>query len=275
MAFLDDLEYGSPDQRQRTARPAAVQDLSWDDYGHATPPQADPGWARSDRLRKGVKWAAVLIVTTTIAFGAWLGLRRFPIATAAKGAASALARDGAAAPSETSAPTPPSTRSKPTAATVRRSAHAAEAIETVALNSASDIPIENPPAIESLNEGAEVTDSEVPTVEADPAVIESAPLVALDDENVYSDASAGVVAPQLVSLGFVERLMHGFDVRTSLIELMISKDGSVERAKLFLPSRSMEDALLLHRAKSFRFVPALRDGLPVRYRLVLQVAVAP
>jgi hypothetical protein len=285
MAFLDDIQQQSPDTQQRSPNtryriipPAVVQDLSWDDAGRIIPSEADPGSARPNRMRSVAKWTTVLIVATTIAFGAWLGLRRFPIANAAKEIASAFVHDGAAAPSKTPTLKPPSAPSKlrPKSAVVRRAAPAAEAIHTVAPDSPPDVPAETPPpAVEALDEGVEVPNPEVPPVESAPAVSGPALDALLEDENLYSGASTGIVAPRMVSLGFVERIIRGFDVRRSSMELLISKDGSVERAKLFLPSHSMQDAMLLSRAKTFRFVPAQREGFPVRYRLVLDVDATP
>jgi len=78
-----------------------------------------------------------------------------------------------------------------------------------------------------------------------------------------------------VSLGFVHPLVGGFETRTSTLELLISKSGAVERAKIFSPSRNWEDAMLLSRAKTFQFVPAQRNGFPVRYRFVMEVDATP
>jgi hypothetical protein len=104
-----------------------------------------------------------------------------------------------------------------------------------------------------------------------------APLVAAvpDDDNVYSGEGEGLVAPRLLSLGFVHRLVTGLRTRTSTIELFISKSGSVERVRVTPPSRNWEDAMLLSRAKTFHFQPAQRNGSPVRYRFVMEVDAAP
>jgi hypothetical protein len=59
--------------------------------------------------------------------------------------------------------------------------------------------------------------------------------------------------------------------RTSTIELVVSKSGMVERAKIFSSAVHWEDTLLLSRAKTFQFVPAQRNGFPVRYRFVMDV----
>jgi len=55
----------------------------------------------------------------------------------------------------------------------------------------------------------------------------------------------------------------------------VSKSGTVERAKISATSTNWEDAMLLSRAKMFQFVPAQRDGYPVRYRLLMRVDATP
>jgi hypothetical protein len=116
-----------------------------------------------------------------------------------------------------------------------------------------------------------------PTGAALVAVLPEDNLVAVrpEDNYVYSSDGAGVVAPQLVSLGFVHPLVGGFETRRSTLELLISKSGTVERARIFSPSRNWEDAMLLSRAKTFQFVPAQRNGFPVRYRFVMEVDATP
>jgi len=54
-----------------------------------------------------------------------------------------------------------------------------------------------------------------------------------------------------------------------MLEVVISQRGEVERIKLLSPPRRMVDVMALSAAKMWRFDPALKDGAPVRYRLVL------
>jgi hypothetical protein len=96
-----------------------------------------------------------------------------------------------------------------------------------------------------------------------------------EDNFVYSSQGTGVTPPRLMSLGFPQPLVRGFDTRTSTLELLVSKIGTVERAKISSPSRNWQDAMLLSRAKTFQFVPAQRNGDPVRYRFVMTVDTTP
>jgi hypothetical protein len=50
------------------------------------------------------------------------------------------------------------------------------------------------------------------------------------------------------------------------MELIISKQCRVEEVRLISPPQRMTDMLLLSGAKTWKFVPALKDGKPVRYR---------
>jgi hypothetical protein len=123
---------------------------------------------------------------------------------------------------------------------------------------------------------ADVTEAAATPLEAvsDPIVATSVTALP-EDDYIYSREGAGVIAPRLMSLGFVHRLVFGLRVRTSTIELVVSKTGTVERAKIFSSPAHWEDALLLSRAKTFRFVPAYRNGSAVRYRFVMDVDTSP
>jgi hypothetical protein len=92
-----------------------------------------------------------------------------------------------------------------------------------------------------------------------------------DDTTIYSSADDEVQPPTLLTRGFLGPLVNGVAVRRSLIELAISKSGSVERVQLLSRSQNMRDALLLSRAKQFQFRPASKNGIPVGYRVVIVV----
>jgi outer membrane biosynthesis protein TonB len=54
------------------------------------------------------------------------------------------------------------------------------------------------------------------------------------------------------------------------VEVLVSPDGGVDRIKLVSQPRRMVDVMTLSAAKMWQFEPALKDGEPVRYRLILQ-----
>jgi len=59
------------------------------------------------------------------------------------------------------------------------------------------------------------------------------------------------------------------------MELLVTPGGSVERVKWLTTRERMPDVMLLSRAKLWKFSPALRDGQPVRYRLIVTWEVNP
>jgi TonB family protein len=57
------------------------------------------------------------------------------------------------------------------------------------------------------------------------------------------------------------------------IELVVERDGSVESVKLVHGRRpaSVKDAMLLSAAKTWRFAPATKERVPVRYRKTIWI----
>ena len=83
---------------------------------------------------------------------------------------------------------------------------------------------------------------------------------------VYSRNDPDVIPARLLTTQkggptFIDRTS---DVNT--MELVISKQGRVEQVKLVTPTKRMTDMLLLSGAKTWKFVPAMKNGQPVRYR---------
>ena len=61
------------------------------------------------------------------------------------------------------------------------------------------------------------------------------------------------------------------DDSVNVMEIIIGGDGSVERVKLVSPPRRLTDMMLLSGAKSWKFTPASKNGLPVRYRMAFSL----
>jgi hypothetical protein len=53
---------------------------------------------------------------------------------------------------------------------------------------------------------------------------------------------------------------------------MILADGTVESVRLLDRPRDIHASMLLSAAKSWQFHPAMKDGVPVRYRKTVWVA---
>ncbi len=274
MGFLDNIGQRPSEPRPTASRPSVAENVI---RGDATAPVRTAAVARDasepNRIHPLVIWSAVLIVVAAIGAGAWLGLRNsamFSPATETK--ATADASPEAAQPVPPPAEKRGSARSQPASRRVSKSG-TATASPPASGESSTQAEV---PAIAPVSQAADLADTTTTQIEAasDPIVAVSIAAVP-EDDNVYSSEGGGVVAPRLTSLGFVRRLVSGLRVRTSTIELVVSKDGTVERAKIYSTPAHWEDALLLSRAKMLQFVPAHRDGFPVRYRFVIDVDTSP
>jgi len=97
----------------------------------------------------------------------------------------------------------------------------------------------------------------------------------LPDLAVYSDQDRDVQPPKMLSPELPRSTIALWTTRTNAMELIVSEDGIVERVKLLTPPQRMPDMMILSRAKVWKFEPALKDGRPVRYRLVVKWEVNP
>jgi len=112
----------------------------------------------------------------------------------------------------------------------------------------------------------------VPSTEA---VLDAAERTELSNALIYSEEDTNVRAPQLLSAGFPGPSIARSPTLTNRVELIVSADGSVERVKLLTSPHRMSDIMLLSSAKAWRFLPAVQDDRPVRYRLALNWDVNP
>ena len=94
------------------------------------------------------------------------------------------------------------------------------------------------------------------------------------DDRIYSSADTDVVPPR-TSETLPGPTISSWTTRTNVVELIVSDDGTVERARFVTPPQRMPDVLALSRAKVWKFTPAMKDGRPVRYRLLLKWEVNP
>jgi len=274
MGFLDNIGQRPSESRPTASRPSVAENpIRGDAAAPVRPMPAARDSSQPNRIHPLVIWSAVLVVIAAIAAGAWLGLRHsamFSPDTETKVAADASPEAAQPAPQATQ--NRGSTRSQPVG---RRASRSGPAIAAPVASGETSIEAEVP-VIEPVSQAANVTETTTTQVEAvsDPIVAASTPALP-EDDYVYSSEGGGVVAPRLTSLGFVRRLVGGLRVQTSTIELVVSKDGTVERANIHSTPAHWEDALLLSRAKMLQFVPAYRDGFPVRYRFVMDVDTSP
>src|SRR5262245_27982662 len=269
MGFLDTIGQRRPESRPTDSQPFVSENLIRKEVAPPVRTAPVPDSPQTNRIHPVVLWGAALIVVGAVAAAAWLGLRHSAIfSPAAETPSAADASPEAAA----AAQQPPSKQRlvRPQAAS-RPSSRAENANGGTSEAREAGVPL-----VATGNQVANLTETTAAPLEAVSDPIGPASVAALaEDDYVYSSEGGGVVAPRLTSLGFVRRLVSGLRVRTSTIELVVSKSGTVERAKIFSTPAHWEDALLLSRAKMFQFVPASRNGFPVRYRFVMEVNTSP
>ena len=93
------------------------------------------------------------------------------------------------------------------------------------------------------------------------------------DTPIYSSADADVIPPTMTYPQLP--LQADASAAANVIELVLSASGEVEEVRMLAPVRRLPDVMLLGNAKAWRFEPALRAGVSVRYRLTVRWAVAP
>jgi hypothetical protein len=109
---------------------------------------------------------------------------------------------------------------------------------------------------------------------ADAAAVHE-PAAAAPDTTIYSEADRDVRPPAVLSSELPHPTFSEWTTRTNVMELIVSETGAVERARLLEAPQRMPDMMLLSRAKLWKFGPAMKDGHPVRYRLVVKWEVNP
>ena len=86
---------------------------------------------------------------------------------------------------------------------------------------------------------------------------------------IYSPADADVKPPVMIYPSLPPTVFVAKDQDPTVInrmELVVAADGSVERVRLLNGPTRMPDMMLLSGAKLWKFTPAVKDGVPVRYR---------
>lgn len=95
----------------------------------------------------------------------------------------------------------------------------------------------------------------------------------VDPLTVYTVSSAEVVPPISLNLPLTRELPpHLRREDLTRIELLIAMDGTVEWVRLVGQPQTVHDTMWLSAVKAWQFQPALRNGIPVRYRKTIWIA---
>jgi hypothetical protein len=89
---------------------------------------------------------------------------------------------------------------------------------------------------------------------------------------IYTSADAGIVPPRALSRQFPLNPPAGVAAdRVGVLELVVGKQGDVELVRLHTPLNRYHERMVVSAAKAWRYRPARKDGVPVRYRLAVTV----
>jgi hypothetical protein len=83
---------------------------------------------------------------------------------------------------------------------------------------------------------------------------------------VYHEGEPGVVPARLERNPLPEESPQGASSeQTGVFELIVDEQGRVLRVRLLSRTNSFQERMLLSAAKAWRFEPAHKDGLPVKF----------
>jgi hypothetical protein len=91
----------------------------------------------------------------------------------------------------------------------------------------------------------------------------------LDTARIYTTADKGVTPPTLVYQQLPSEPQPG--PTTGVFDLTVDESGNVVTVRLLSPTGRYQDRFLVSAAKAWRFRPALLNGHPVKYRLLVPI----
>jgi hypothetical protein len=92
------------------------------------------------------------------------------------------------------------------------------------------------------------------------------------EDRIYTSADTDVSPPRPVGRRLPAVPPAGLNAKTTgRLEILINRAGQVEAVKLYSPLNAYHDRMIVSAAKAWRYRPALRNGKPVRFSLVLSI----
>jgi hypothetical protein len=251
----------------------------------STPPAAQPLSAvrplatSSTRLvRRYARFAVIGVVAAGLVAALWAieEFVRFTLPFAQREAPAAAADTSAAPSTNVATPAPPSRQvQRPRASTANSvgsandTAQGQQDVRTEGEDAPAPIAAPVPTTLQSGEPDAPPV-TETTTVDA-PAAPATAAVV---DDTIYSEQDRDVVPPY-TSEALPGPTISSWTTRTNAMEVIVSETGAVERVRMVRVPQRMPDTFVLSRAKVWKFTPAMKDGRPVRYRLLLTWEVNP
>jgi hypothetical protein len=97
-------------------------------------------------------------------------------------------------------------------------------------------------------------------------------LRATAENTVYGLSDSDVTPPQPLSRQFPEGVPAGIPPqRVGTLELIVGRGGDVEFVKLHTPLNRYHERMIVSAVKAWRYLPAVKAGKPVRFRLTISV----
>ena len=113
---------------------------------------------------------------------------------------------------------------------------------------------------------AEPPATAVPAAASEPATLPSLP-------SVFDAADADTVPPIVLKQALPPFPVQWGVARAGVLELVIDERGLVESVVMRVAMHPRYDRLVVDAARSWRYRPATRDGVPVKYRKMVQINV--
>lgn len=88
---------------------------------------------------------------------------------------------------------------------------------------------------------------------------------------IYSVADANVSVPVVINQTLPQYKRDGFPSSPGVLEIVINRRGEVETAAMRISVKQTYDGLILTAAKGWRYKPATLDGVPVKFRKLIQI----
>jgi TonB family protein len=92
---------------------------------------------------------------------------------------------------------------------------------------------------------------------------------------IFDSTASDVVGPLAIAQSLPRLPARATGARGGMLEVVIDEAGRVESAVMLTPVHPAYDPLALAAANTWTYEPALRDGVPVKYRKIVQISVKP
>ncbi len=110
-------------------------------------------------------------------------------------------------------------------------------------------------------------------------VAEPAPPPPKPTRTIFDGSDADVAPPvtvrQDVPAWPTQPTLVNVPIRPGVVEIVIDESGRVERAVMRQAIATFYDPMVLSATSNWRYKPALRNGVPVKYRKLIQIAIDP